>query len=95
MLKLVKKKFPEDPGCCIAVHCAAGHRGAPVLAALTLQQETFIFGDASPYDGLALQNHQIQLFHPVKEYCLTLCPWERNLRWDLIYFSPSAIMEAW
>ncbi|XP_053418570.1 protein tyrosine phosphatase type IVA 1-like [Nycticebus coucang] len=44
-LSPVKIKFREEPGCCIAVHCAAG-LGAPVLVAPALIEGGMKYEDA-------------------------------------------------
>uniref|UniRef100_A0A8C1EC01 Protein tyrosine phosphatase 4A3a n=1 Tax=Cyprinus carpio carpio TaxID=630221 RepID=A0A8C1EC01_CYPCA len=45
-LSLLKRRFIEEPGCCVAVHCVAGLGRAPVLVAVALIESGMKYEDA-------------------------------------------------
>ncbi|XP_059137892.1 protein tyrosine phosphatase type IVA 1 isoform X2 [Peromyscus eremicus] len=63
-LSLVKMKFREEPGCCIAVHCVAGLGRAPVLVALAL-----IEGGMKYEDAVQFIRHGVELL-TASNFCI-------------------------
>ncbi|XP_069930756.1 protein tyrosine phosphatase type IVA 1 isoform X3 [Oryctolagus cuniculus] len=63
-LSLVKIKFREEPGCCIAVHCVAGLGRAPVLVALAL-----IEGGMKYEDAVQFIRHGVELL-TANNFCI-------------------------
>ncbi|XP_045659110.1 protein tyrosine phosphatase type IVA 1 isoform X2 [Ursus americanus] len=63
-LSLVKIKFREEPGCCIAVHCVAGLGRAPVLVALAL-----IEGGMKYEDAVQFIRHGVELL-TASNFCI-------------------------
>ncbi|XP_035920296.1 protein tyrosine phosphatase type IVA 1 isoform X2 [Lynx canadensis] len=63
-LSLVKIKFREEPGCCIAVHCVAGLGRAPVLVALAL-----IEGGMKYEDAVQFIRHGVELL-TASSFCI-------------------------
>ncbi|XP_073732051.1 protein tyrosine phosphatase type IVA 1 isoform X2 [Misgurnus anguillicaudatus] len=55
-LNLVRVKFREEPGCCIAVHCVAGLGRAPVLVALALIECGMKYEDAVQFIRHAVEH---------------------------------------
>jgi len=44
--ELLRTRFSEEPGCCVAVHCVAGLGRAPVMVALALMESGMKYEDA-------------------------------------------------
>ncbi|XP_072516295.1 protein tyrosine phosphatase type IVA 1 isoform X2 [Salminus brasiliensis] len=55
-LNLLRIKFREEPGCCIAVHCVAGLGRAPVLVALALIECGMKYEDAVQFIRHAVEH---------------------------------------
>lgn len=84
-LKLVKKKFHEDPGSCIAVHCAVGLGRAPGLLAQALNEGGIKYEDVVQF----IRQKQCGAFNSKKllyleKYCSTVCLHLKKVRYKLI-----------
>uniref|UniRef100_A0A8C5B6U0 Protein tyrosine phosphatase 4A2b n=1 Tax=Gadus morhua TaxID=8049 RepID=A0A8C5B6U0_GADMO len=71
-LNLLKTKFREEPGCCIAVHCVAGLGRAPVLVALALIECGMKYEDAVQFIRLYNECTSSPLDHS-SHVCIASC----------------------